>query len=107
MHGQQIPFKNFSATSTSNGNLIEWPITLFHQKKFLGRSAYTNSLVNADSFYANFTNTTFQKEPRYMYLTQIPSLTHTKKSWVYTLNLKKIQVPNLKKNKGLLNLKFF
>ena len=24
---------------------------------------YTNSLVNADSFYANFTNTTFQKEP--------------------------------------------
>ena len=25
---------------------------------------YTNSLVNADSFYANFTNTTFQKEPR-------------------------------------------
>ena len=38
---------------------------------------YTNSLVNADSFYANFTNTTFQKEPRYMYLTWIPSLTHT------------------------------
>ena len=30
----------------------------------------TNSLVNADSFYANFTNTTFQKIP-------IPHLTHT------------------------------
>ena len=34
-------------------------------------------LVNADSFYPNFTNMIFQKEPRYMYLTQIPSLTHT------------------------------
>ena len=29
------------------------------------------------------------------------------KSWVYTINLKKIQVPNLKKNQGLQNLKFF
>ena len=27
------------------------------------RKQYTNSLVNADSFYANFTNTTFQKIP--------------------------------------------
>ena len=27
------------------------------------RLAYTNSLVNADLFYANFTNTTFQKIP--------------------------------------------
>ena len=34
-------------------------------------------MVNADSFYANFTNTTLQKGPRYMYLTQIPSLTQT------------------------------
>ena len=33
---------------------------------------YTNSLVNADSFYANFTNTTFQKIP-------IPHLTRTMK----------------------------
>ena len=35
----------------------------------------TNSLVNADSFYMNFTNITFQKVPRFMYLKQIPSLT--------------------------------
>ena len=41
------------------------------------KEIYTNSLVNADLFYANFTNTTFQKEPRCMYLTRIPSLTHT------------------------------
>ena len=34
--------------------------------------SYTNSLVNADSFYANFTNTTFQKIP-------IPHLTRTMK----------------------------
>jgi hypothetical protein len=40
-------------------------------------SNYTNFLVNADSFYTNFTNTNFQKEPRYMYLMRIPSLTHT------------------------------
>ena len=33
---------------------------------------YTNSLVNADSFYANFTSTTFQKIP-------IPHSTSTKK----------------------------
>ena len=33
---------------------------------------YTNSLVNADLFYANFTNTTFQKIP-------IPHLTRTMK----------------------------
>jgi hypothetical protein len=41
------------------------------------KNVYTNSLVNADLFYTNFSNTTFQKEPRYMYLTRIPSLTHT------------------------------
>ena len=45
--------------------------------KFIRIIIYTNSLVNADSFYANFTNTTFQKEPRYMYLTRIPSLTRS------------------------------
>ena len=33
---------------------------------------YTNSLVNTDSFYMNFTNTTFQKIP-------IPHLTRTMK----------------------------
>ena len=33
---------------------------------------YTNSLVNADSFYGNFTNTTFQKNP-------IPHLTRIMK----------------------------
>ena len=26
----------------------------------------TNSLVNADSFYANFTNTTFEKKPLFL-----------------------------------------
>ena len=31
---------------------------LLHYSKY----KYTNSLVNADLFYANFTNTTFQKE---------------------------------------------
>ena len=31
----QIPFKNFSATSASNGSLLEWKITLFHNKTFL------------------------------------------------------------------------
>ena len=41
------------------------------------RTSSKYSLVNADSFYANFTNTTFQKEPTYMYLTRIPSLTRT------------------------------
>ena len=35
-------------------------------------SMYTNSLVNADSFYANFNNTTFQKVP-------IPHLTRPMK----------------------------
>ena len=38
---------------------------------------YTNSLANADLFYVNFTHTTFQKVPRVMNLTWIPSLTHT------------------------------
>ena len=33
---------------------------------------YTNSLVNVDSFYTNFNNTTFQKFP-------IPNLTRTMK----------------------------
>ena len=40
---------------------------------------YTNSLVNADSFYTNFANTTFQKNPiphwtRTYYETEILSL---------------------------------
>ena len=55
------------------------------RRSHLGQSAsqgfrftvYNNSLFNMDSSYANFTNTTFQKEPRYMYFTWIPSLTHT------------------------------
>ena len=28
-----VPFKNFLATSASNGGLIEWKIALFHKKK--------------------------------------------------------------------------
>ena len=39
---------------------------------------YTNSLVNADWFYAKFTNTTFQKIP-------IPHLTHTIKTEIPSL----------------------
>ena len=44
------------------------------------KSVYTNFLVNTDSFYANFTNRTFQKIPipqltRPMCETEIPSLT--------------------------------
>ena len=35
IHPYQIPFKNFSATSASNGGLIEWKIALFHKKIFL------------------------------------------------------------------------
>ena len=38
---------------------------------------YSNSLVSADLFFVNFTNTFFfQKEHIYMYLGQISSLTH-------------------------------
>ena len=35
---------------------------------------YTNSLVNADSFYANFTNTTFQKNPSFLVLREFLNL---------------------------------
>ena len=35
MPKHSIPFKNFSATSASNGSLIEWKIALFHKKNFL------------------------------------------------------------------------
>ena len=34
-HEHQIPFKNFSATSASNGRLLEWKIALFHKILFL------------------------------------------------------------------------
>ena len=50
---------------------------------------YTNSLVNADSFYANLTNTTFQKIPiphlkcKY-YETEISSLTRILLDFVWT-----------------------
>ena len=39
---------------------------------YFPKTMYTNSLVNADLFYENFTNTTFQKIP-------IPHLTHIMK----------------------------
>ena len=48
---------------------------MFFQKIFPARISnrlYTNSLVNADSFYENITNMTFQKIP-------IPHLTSTMK----------------------------
>ena len=35
------------------------------------------------------------------------SISNPEKRWVYTINLKKIQVPNLKKSQGLQILKFF
>ena len=40
---------------------------------------YTNSSVNTDSFYANFTNTTFQKEPPFLTLHEfkVNSFTNT------------------------------
>ena len=49
--------------------------TKFHYSEFM----YTNSLVHADLFYANFTNKTFQKKPHSLlntyYKTESPSLT--------------------------------
>ena len=54
------------------GDLISNP---FYIPKYTFQ--YTDSLVNADSFYANFTNSTFLKKPRYMNLTWIPSHAHT------------------------------
>ena len=42
---------------------------------------YTNSLINTDSFYANFTNTTFQKIP-------IPLLARTMKKKFLHMNQK-------------------
>ena len=46
---------------------------------------YTNSLVNGDSFYANFTSTTFQKIP-------IPHLTRTKGSRLMRILLLRISL---------------
>ena len=50
----------FQVFDTTNVSQLKW---------------YTNSLVNADSFYANFTNKTFQMKP-------IPHLTCTMKQKV-------------------------
>ena len=52
--------------------LIAFQSDLWANSKQLEGSKYTNSLVNADSFYANFTNMTFQKIP-------IPHLTRSMK----------------------------
>ena len=40
--------------------------------KYIGRHKYTSTLVDEESFYANFTNTTFQKIP-------VPHLTRAMK----------------------------
>ena len=47
---------------------------------------YTNSLVNADSFYANFTNTTFKKIP-IPHLNFMFSKKATKIDKIFTVNL--------------------
>ena len=47
-----------------------WRNFLWNFFEFEFQMKYTNSLVNADSFYTNFTNTTFQK-------ISIPHLTRT------------------------------
>ena len=62
-------------------------VLLFYWKKYFHK--YTNSLVNADSFYPNFTNTTFQKIPiphltRTYCETEIPSLTRILLDFVWT-----------------------
>ena len=36
-----MTFKNFSATSASNGGLIEWQIALSQLKRFFSKSMYT------------------------------------------------------------------
>ena len=59
--------------------IIEFPREGYKIRKILGqKSTYTKSLVNANSFYANFTNTTFQKSP-------IPHLTCTMKQKIPSL----------------------
>ena len=45
---------------------------------------YTNSLVHADSFIVNFTNMTFQKEPRYIYVLNADSFTYTYIKYIHT-----------------------
>ena len=75
-HNEQIieeaikEFRGFVATLLLEiGDLISNPFYLP-----IYTFQYTNFLVNADLFYANFTNITFQKEPRYMYLTWIDTI---------------------------------
>ena len=53
---------------------------------------YPTPWLTRNSFYTNFTNTTFQKEPRYMYLTRIPSLTHTYLLFHITRNSRKVKI---------------
>ena len=71
-------FRGFEATLLLEiGDLISnsfyLPKYTFQYTNFL-----VNVLVNADLFYANFTNMTFQKEPRYMcYVLNLDSFTYT------------------------------
>ena len=55
--------------------MLQHELTLVVRAKIPFKLIYTNSLVNADTFYANFTNTTFQK-------ITIPHLTRTMKQKV-------------------------
>ena len=60
---------NFNVTNKKKYSV---PCPLFWSSCLLGSTEYSNSLVNADSFYANFNNKTFQK-------IHIPHLTNTMK----------------------------
>ena len=61
-------------------------------------SIYTKSLVNADSFYTNFANTTFQKIS-VSHLTEIPSLT-----WIISFFINRFPLTCLKQ--FLVNMTF-
>ena len=80
----QILVTLISATSLLQCMMHNGVKVTFSPKQLIGQrireGLYTNSLVYADSFYASFTNITFQKEPICMYLMQIPSLTYTYRS---------------------------
>ena len=55
-------FKSWILWHIQNCYSFTMPMTMAEMKcALLLNSKYTNSLVNADSFYANFTNATFQK----------------------------------------------
>ena len=57
-----IVFNNFSATSASNGSLIEWKIALFHKKNIFCRSTYVlNQAIKKCQFFIFKVNFLCQK----------------------------------------------